>query len=292
MAQLAIKGHATRGSEVIELLEMLGGINSRNLYGDENYAYYTIDADNEIIGTLPTDKFVFYALERFIGKYPYKVGDKVLYKHENTTYFIRKMYWEKDKVLYQLSDEVYSDGCSVPDSLIFDVDAEKLQPYKKETMQEKKINQMSLANCDLDEVEIFLGDKFELRIKEGKYYAVRKQSRYPKSCEECLNVLGKTMRSLDNMNGYKFGALMLFQQLLICRDAYWKIAGEQMGFGKPWIYDISKEEFSYSISYSYGDIQKNEIRYKNAILVFPFKEMRDAFYENFKDLIEECKMLL
>lgn len=27
MANLAIKGHATRGSEVIELLEMLGGIN-------------------------------------------------------------------------------------------------------------------------------------------------------------------------------------------------------------------------------------------------------------------------
>ena len=30
----------------------------------------------------------------------------------------------------------------------------------------------------------------------------------------------------------------------------------------------------------------------NSILVFPTKEMRDAFYENFKDLIEECKELL
>lgn len=36
MAQLAIQGHSTRGSEVIALLEMLGGINSHNLYGDES----------------------------------------------------------------------------------------------------------------------------------------------------------------------------------------------------------------------------------------------------------------
>ena len=39
MAQLAIEGHAQRGSEVIALLEMLGGVNTHNLYGDENYAY-------------------------------------------------------------------------------------------------------------------------------------------------------------------------------------------------------------------------------------------------------------
>jgi hypothetical protein len=28
------------------------------------------------------------------------------------------------------------------------------------------------------------------------------------------------------------------------------------------------------------------------LLVFPTSEMRDAFYENFKELIEECKELL
>ena len=30
----------------------------------------------------------------------------------------------------------------------------------------------------------------------------------------------------------------------------------------------------------------------NVILTFPTEEMRDAFYENFKDLIEGCKELL
>ena len=28
------------------------------------------------------------------------------------------------------------------------------------------------------------------------------------------------------------------------------------------------------------------------ILTFPTKDMQDAFYENFKDLIEQCKELL
>ena len=30
----------------------------------------------------------------------------------------------------------------------------------------------------------------------------------------------------------------------------------------------------------------------NVLLAFPTEEMRDAFYENFKDLIEQCKELL
>jgi hypothetical protein len=91
---------------------------------------------------------------------------------------------------------------------------------------------------------------------------------------------------------YGFSALMTLQKLLICRDAYWKIAGEQMGLGDSWKYDMSKDEFSYAISYQYGWLEKNEIRHKNAILTFPTKEMRDAFYENFKKDIEQCKELL
>ena len=40
MAQLAIKGHATRGEEVIEILEMFGGRNDINYVGElPNYAY-------------------------------------------------------------------------------------------------------------------------------------------------------------------------------------------------------------------------------------------------------------
>lgn len=39
MSQLAIKGHATRGEEVIQLLEMLGGKSNGNMnwYNDDLY---------------------------------------------------------------------------------------------------------------------------------------------------------------------------------------------------------------------------------------------------------------
>ena len=82
-------------------------------------------------------------------------------------------------------------------------------------------------------------------------------------------------------------------KLRICRNAYWKIAGEQIGLGKPWEPDWKhgKDKF-YCICTTEGEIVLGEWYIDNKILAFPTIEMRDAFYENFKDLIEECKELL
>ena len=41
-----------------------------------------------------------------------------------------------------------------------------------------------------------------------------------------------------------------------------------------------------------AEIARIETLESNTILAFPTKEMRDAFYENFEDLIENCKELL
>lgn len=41
MAKLAIKGHSTRGSEVIALLEMMGGKNN-DCSGENIYAVYVV----------------------------------------------------------------------------------------------------------------------------------------------------------------------------------------------------------------------------------------------------------
>jgi hypothetical protein len=83
-------------------------------------------------------------------------------------------------------------------------------------------------------------------------------------------------------------------ELLICRDAYWKIAGDEMGLGKAW-----EPDWNDCTQHKFGLYTfKNEIRcinlqvLKNIILTFPTEEMRDAFYENFKELIENCKELL
>ena len=77
---LAIKGHITRGKEVIELLEMLGGSNINNLSGDNSSAYYINGHQNIIRGIdyiFGYEDMQLFSIEKFLEKYPYKVGDKV-----------------------------------------------------------------------------------------------------------------------------------------------------------------------------------------------------------------------
>ena len=159
-------------------------------------------------------------------------------------------------------------------------------------MEEKKINQMSLENYDLDEVEIVLGDRFELKIKDGKYYAVRKKLTYPKTYDECCEVLNTHVSNVTRPIGWKENLISKFQELIICRDAYWKIAGEQMGLGKPWKPVWDESEDLYTIHTFNGEIRLSGTSHRNAILVFPTEEIQNTFYDNFRKLIEQCKELL
>ena len=119
------------------------------------------------------------------------------------------------------------------------------------------------------------------------------QPEYPKTYEECCEVLGYRLVG-GTVIGYDAKLITSFQRLKVCRDAYWKIAGEQVGLGKPW-----KPEYTEGVVNTYYTIHlfNNKLflagtSHRNAILSFPTAEMRDAFYENFKDLIEQCKELL
>ena len=115
----------------------------------------------------------------------------------------------------------------------------------------------------------------------------------PKTINDCLYFLKLDPRFLDGVIGYRGKDLSALQKLLICRDAYWKIAGEQMGLGKPWKPDwIKPSEMKFCIVNSEGNITKWVQKTTNKILAFPTEEMRDAFYENFKELIELVKELL
>ena len=148
-------------------------------------------------------------------------------------------------------------------------------------------------------------------INATKIVLEKKKKEYPKTYEECCKILGilnvdlcfnADYRSFDASKEQwkRLGLMNQFYQLLICRDAYWKIAGEEMGLGKPWEPDWkNSEEKRYSIVNIEGDINLPEktltkwiLKVTNKILVFPTEEMRDAFYENFKEEIEICKELL
>lgn len=111
--------------------------------------------------------------------------------------------------------------------------------------------------------------------------------KYPETYEECCGVLKipNDERYIDVDVPLNYNQLLtIFTKLLICRDAYWKMAGD---------WKSSDCQICYGISKSCDKIEKFDDLFGGVmILEFPTKEMRDAFLENFKDLIEQCKELL
>lgn len=148
-----------------------------------------------------------------------------------------------------------------------------------------------------DEVTLCLGKDYEIKIDGDKVTVVKTKPKYPTTYADCCKIIGVSqsllMRNYMPSDTYKLGLIDAFQKLLICRDAYWKIAGEEMGLCKPW-----KPNWDDENEYKYCLYRLKNIIYKDAtfiiptLLIFPTMEMRDAFYENFKDLIEMCKELL
>lgn len=377
--KLAIKGHSTRGKEVIKLLEMMGGKNTYGYTGDMESLYFSIYNDTIIYGSdksFLNDNYVFFTLEEFLERFPFKVGDRVNSPCIGCVKTITSMKWDDylDTVSYKLDNKIYTRieqlkvdndieymGKNIfgykPDDIVFvdEINWVKItnkfwNSYKKEffykgvgLLNQKVYDNISHKNiraemllpifnvnnnnednsidrnvndicddilinqvtakvaiinlksdvCD-DEVELNLGD-YEIEIRDNKTYAVLKKPKYPKTHEECCKILGIDTqfgkRYLPpNTISYDDIRLSNFQDLLICRTAYWEIAGKEMGIGKRWIPDWSTEDdIKYVIEVYRNNVRKNSLGYSNTILAFPTKEMRDAFYENFKDLIESCK---
>jgi hypothetical protein len=373
---LAIKGHETRGKEVIELLEMLGGINDREYIGTNTWKdeYYFLD--NGYIRAYDWCDGIKFTLEEFLMKYPFKVGDKVIDEADGCPGVVCEMKWDEglsdmkyyvafgngidfgwfandsinffkikknenleetqsnqdiDKVVDIFRKEFCeccgSQRCSGQDDELEycerfknlmdnsgkpSVENHKMGPKSKlpskyyedkmeETQSKREYDELRMPLDDNEnkfpsfEPMFKMNDELEYKIPDGyeiteaskdKVFIKPIKSKYPKTLGDCCKVI------VDigdyQMCGYKHELLFNFQNLLICCGAYWKIAGEEMGLGKPWEPDWD----NLSTNHEFIKINKGCFTYSSRLLVFPTTEMRDAFSENFKDLIEQCKELL
>lgn len=115
---------------------------------------------------------------------------------------------------------------------------------------------------------------------------------YPKTYEECRKILGLNDEIQAANMWYKMGLILDFYELLICRDAYWEIAGDELGLGKPWEPNWEDNSDKYTISFKCNKIFLNNTMWYSEMLAFPTPEIRNEFYEHFKELIENCKELL
>ena len=180
-----------------------------------------------------------------------------------------------------------------------DYDVKTIKTMKKEILPYF----LTVYDSEENKHEIVATDGYEIKEENGKYYAVKQKPKYPSSYEECCRIVNaspyvKLVYNLADGQTYSYDVDNLhvcenLRQLRICRDAYWKIAGEEMGLGKPWEPDWSNAaQRKYCIVNTEGNVLKWVQKTTNKIFAFPTEEIRDAFYENFKDLIEKCKKFL
>ena len=236
----------------------------------------------------------------------FKVGDRVI----TDTNMKGKIIDVVEEGWYRVDFDDYN-GISQPNGV---VPEENMTIMTKETKPEPKFKvgdiiiseEMSLdkagqiTDFEYEGLAYTLPDGYQFVDDNGnvinsmKIVLKKKKKECPKTFLECCDVLNIGNLIERGVKGYKAELFDTLQKLYICRDAYWKLYGEEMGLGKPW---ESDNDYSsppkYIISCYFGDIIKEKYcgQY-NRLLSFPTEEMRDAFYENFKKDIEKCKDLL
>lgn len=293
MSMLAIKGHATRGKEVIEILEKLGGMVKGKTLGTETFCAYYIDSDGSIDYKHYSrfDDATQFTLEEFLEKFPYKVGNRIKIPNCDVACRVTNMIWNGIEIEYETTNS---------EETFF---ADDLQPYKEETMN-KAVFDASAQCCDI--MNHLIKEKameIKMDIPKGYEFAgvdddnqqvvfTKIQPQYPKTYEECCDILNRTPPINDDVEGYKWKLLMNYQRLLVARDAYWKIVGEQMGLGKSWEPDYTNDDAKFCICCCENLLADGITYDANQVLVFPTAEMRAEFRENFKGLLEQCKELL
>ena len=156
------------------------------------------------------------------------------------------------------------------------------------------IKHMILPNKVDDKLECEIIDGYEFdKVENNKIILKPIKPKYPKTYVECCEVIANSKPYAMNEHYTDVNKLLqTLQTLFICRNAYWKIAGEEMGLGKPWEPNWTTFEGMPAIFRFRYNIVCDSIKNQHCLLVFPTEEMRDTFYKNFKDLIEECKELL
>ena len=182
---LAIFGHLTRGKNVIEILEMLGGKNIYHFKGDED-KWFVLDGSIKRSDILFEEKG--FTLEEFIEKYPYKVGDKVIFTKygDNDVVTVESMSWTGTTIEYN-----YNGGASCL--------AKDLQPYKEEIIEDKSDLLQQLKEYfdntprEIVEKEWHEYDKYnEIGPKVNEYLEYVnniRNNKYPKTYEVCCKVL-------------------------------------------------------------------------------------------------------
>lgn len=286
--KIAIQGHPTRGKEVIQILESLGGINKWNHAGEcVNYAYY-IDHCNNIysfgISGYHGDRKI-YTLEEFEKEFPFKIGDKV--KHITSVGTIKEYCYIDNEPAYKVK--------SIELGIIATIPVKILEPYKE--MEKRNI--------------ILTLDKAKEWYKKG---GELKEIALQAFTEKELTKIGlpKTWEEFRENNPVKVGECWLAQQ-----DIIHQASDSSNRTFKNWIPSKKSAEAhlaliqleqlrdcwrqgwkpeyhttSYAIKRCNDEIHIIQAYSVSAFLSFPTQKMAEDFLVYFRDLIEKAGDLI
>ena len=151
-------------------------------------------------------------------------------------------------------------------------------PENFELVEEKMKAELTLETARKMYEEGGAGKAFAL----DNYSEEELNNKFPKTLEEAI-ARGYVTPTCSSPLPMKYNSLYKLEQL---RNAYWKIDGDWKPDWKN-IFNVK-----YVIVLIDNKIQKSIRNTFASILSFRTEDIRDEFYENFKDLIEEAKDLL
>ena len=145
---LAIRGSYQRGNEVIKILEMLGGVNTNNLEGNEYRMFYFICPYTGVIKYVFEENMLItnwetHSLKSFNEEYPYKTSDKVVINGRDCSIF--ETFWNGFNIYYKVDNGLY----------FMEYSAERIQ----ELISEKPMKE-EVVNTDKSNLQVF-GEIYE-----------------------------------------------------------------------------------------------------------------------------------
>ena len=259
--KIAIQGHSTRGKEVIQILESLGGKNRGDLTGRIISQYYFINR-NEDIDLIPKTNlpnYKFYTLEEFEKEFPFKIGDKVIIMTD-TPYTIIALEYYMGILCYKLDN-----GLNYSSNIL---------TLYKEMKEERNIT------LTLDKAKKWYQKGGELKEIALQAFTKEELNPLPKSWEEYCKMYNVTVTT--NIFGpcapLKYIALWKLEQLRDCYRQGWK----------PDCTSDSLVDSIYRMNNRIGIIKL----YSNHFLSFQSEEIVEEFKKNFLPLIKEAEDLI
>ena len=286
--KIAIQGHSTRGKEVIQILESLGGKNRNYFVGGRFSQYYFINCYGNIDLDLKTNLLncKFYTLEEFEKEFPFKVGDKI--KYISSIGIIKEYCYINNELAYKIE--------SADLGIIATMPAKELKPYKEMerniTLTLEKAKEWYKKGGELKEIALQAFTEKELNplprsweefckkysVKEGESW-LGEQNRIH-TCTASYDGMDRIYKNWtpSKKSAEAHLAMIQLEQL---RNCWWG------GWEPEW--DSSTK---YCIHLIKNELVVGVSKIISRFLVFPTREMAEEFLECFRDLIEKAGDLI